>query len=102
MSPASFCSRVVVCRICLRNPVTSIARNIPTARRQISTTKALEQRRNDNLQTGYTSQYSVSSPDNGRGPIFDKREPNPLYPRDIKERVDAYVVGQEKAKVRIL
>ena len=80
----------------------SLSHALPSCRRRFSGPRTLSQsqRRNDNFSTGYTSEYSISPQGNGRGPIYDRKEPSPLFPRDIKDRVDAYVVGQEKAKVR--
>jgi hypothetical protein len=104
--------RTMTCSQCLRllpyrHPllrqrlVLSPARYTPAKYRCLSTTATAAQRRNDNFSTGYTNEYIIPAYGNGRGPIFDKKELHPLYPRDIKGRVDAYVVGQDKAKKAI-
>ncbi|SPQ27440.1 090e1e70-ab4f-49fd-9a42-a50519227366 [Thermothielavioides terrestris] len=56
-------------------------------------------RRTNDFTSGYTSTYDPNQ-ETGRGPIFDKHTfgvPQ-FYPRDLKRRVDDYVVGQERAK----
>lgn len=52
--------------------------------------------------SGFTSSYDPNQ-ETGRGPIFNKHTfgvPQ-FYPRDLKARVDDYVVGQERAKKTI-
>ncbi|KAL2179986.1 P-loop containing nucleoside triphosphate hydrolase protein [Thermothelomyces heterothallicus CBS 202.75] len=59
-------------------------------------------RRSNYSASGYTSSYDPNQ-DTGRGPIFNKHTfgvPQ-FYPRDLKARVDDYVVGQERAKKTI-
>jgi len=59
-------------------------------------------RRSNSFNSGYTSTYDPSQ-DTGRGPIFNKHTfgvPQ-FYPRDLKRRVDDYVVGQDRAKKTI-
>ncbi|KAK4250161.1 P-loop containing nucleoside triphosphate hydrolase protein [Corynascus novoguineensis] len=59
-------------------------------------------RRSNYSASGYTSSYDPSQ-DAGRGPIFNKHTfgvPQ-FYPRDLKARVDDYVVGQDRAKKTI-
>ncbi|KFA50499.1 hypothetical protein S40293_03012 [Stachybotrys chartarum IBT 40293] len=59
-------------------------------------------RRNPDLNSGFTGSYDPSL-DSGRGPMFDRASfgvPQ-FYPRDLKKRVDDYVVGQERAKKTI-
>ena len=59
-------------------------------------------RRSNSFNSGYTSTYDPSQ-DLGRGPIFNKPTfgvPQ-FYPRDLKRRVDDYVVGQDRAKKTI-
>ena len=59
-------------------------------------------RRSNYFNSGYTSTYDPSQ-DTGRGPIFNKPTfgvPQ-FYPRDLKRRVDDYVVGQDRAKKTI-
>lgn len=52
--------------------------------------------------SGYTSTYDPTQ-DTGRGPIFAKHTVGvpQFYPRDLKRRVDDYVVGQNRAKKTI-
>ncbi|KAK4214017.1 ATP-dependent Clp protease [Rhypophila decipiens] len=59
-------------------------------------------RRPQNFDSGFSSSYDPSQ-DAGRGPIFAKSTfgvPQ-FYPRDLKRRVDDYVVGQDRAKKTI-
>ncbi|KAK3315193.1 P-loop containing nucleoside triphosphate hydrolase protein [Apodospora peruviana] len=59
-------------------------------------------RRSQDFNSGFTSSYDPSQ-DAGRGPIFAKSTfgvPR-FYPRDLKRRVDDYVVGQDRAKKTI-
>src|SRR5690606_34724297 len=60
-------------------------------------------RRTQDFNSGYTTSYDPSE-DSGRGPMF-KNKANfgvpPFYPRDLKKRVDEYVVGQDRAKKTI-
>lgn len=59
-------------------------------------------RRTQDFNSGFTSSYDPSE-DTGRGPMFTKAKfgvPQ-FYPRDLKKRVDDYVVGQERAKKTI-
>jgi len=59
-------------------------------------------RRSQYFNSGFTSSYDPTL-DTGRGPIFSKPTfgvPQ-FYPRDLKRRVDDYVVGQERAKKTI-
>lgn len=71
-------------------------------RLSISATRAT-QRRAPDLNSSYTSSYDPSQ-DSGRGPMF-KNKANygvpQFYPRDLKKRVDDYVVGQDRAKKTI-
>ncbi|KAK1779397.1 P-loop containing nucleoside triphosphate hydrolase protein [Copromyces sp. CBS 386.78] len=51
---------------------------------------------------GFTSSYDPN--ENGRGPIFSNKASFGVprfYPRDLKRRVDDYVVGQDRAKKTI-
>ncbi|KAK0626162.1 P-loop containing nucleoside triphosphate hydrolase protein [Immersiella caudata] len=67
-----------------------------------STFLAVAPRRSQYFNSGFTSSYDPSQ-DTGRGPIFAKSTfgvPQ-FYPRDLKRRVDDYVVGQERAKKTI-
>ncbi len=67
-----------------------------------STFLALAPRRSQDFNSGFTSSYDPTL-DTGRGPIFAKSTfgvPQ-FYPRDLKRRVDDYVVGQDRAKKTI-
>ncbi|KAG7115859.1 ATP-dependent clpX-like chaperone [Verticillium longisporum] len=72
-----------------------------TYRRSISLTvprPSSSSRRTQDFSSGFTSSYDPS--DEGRGPMFNKTNfavPS-FYPRDLKKRVDEYVVGQHRAK----
>lgn len=73
-------------------------------RSSFATTRALlsAPRRSQYFSSGYTTSYDPSQ-ETGRGPIFSKNQfgvPQ-FYPRDLKRRVDDYVVGQERAKKTI-
>jgi ATP-dependent Clp protease ATP-binding subunit ClpX len=55
--------------------------------------------RTPDLNSGFTGSYDPTT-ESGRGPMFNKTNfgvPQ-FYPRDLKKRVDEYVVGQERAK----
>ncbi|TQN72138.1 ATP-dependent clpX-like chaperone [Colletotrichum shisoi] len=59
-------------------------------------------RQTQDFNSGFTSTYDPAS-DAGRGPMFNKNSfgvPQ-FYPRDLKKRVDDYVVGQDRAKKTI-
>ncbi|KAL2259944.1 hypothetical protein VTK26DRAFT_6200 [Humicola hyalothermophila] len=59
-------------------------------------------RRSQYFNSGFTTSYDPSQ-EIGRGPIFHKHTfgvPQ-FYPRDLKRRVDDYVVGQDRAKKTI-
>lgn len=56
-------------------------------------------RRTPDFNSGFTGSYDPTA-ELGRGPMFNKANfgvPQ-FYPRDLKRRVDEYVVGQERAK----
>ncbi|KAI8960867.1 P-loop containing nucleoside triphosphate hydrolase protein [Daldinia sp. FL1419] len=58
-------------------------------------------RRSSEFSSGFTSSYDPN--EEGRGPMFSKNTfgvPQ-FYPRDLKKRVDEYVVGQDRAKKTI-
>ncbi|KAH7311752.1 putative MCX1 protein [Stachybotrys elegans] len=80
--------------------------NCPARRGQcrlLSTTRpAAIVRRTPDLNSGFTGSYDPSV-ETGRGPMFDKAifGVTRYYPRDLKKRVDEYVVGQERAKKTI-
>ncbi|KAK3946283.1 P-loop containing nucleoside triphosphate hydrolase protein [Diplogelasinospora grovesii] len=66
------------------------------------TLRAIGPRRSQHFDSGFSSSYDPSQ-DSGRGPIFAKNTfgvPQ-FYPRDLKKRVDDYVVGQDRAKKTI-
>jgi ATP-dependent Clp protease ATP-binding subunit ClpX len=61
----------------------------------------LAHRRTQDLSSSFSSTYDPD--EEGRGPMFNKSAfgvPQ-FYPRDLKKRVDEYVVGQERAKKTI-
>ncbi|PNP86616.1 hypothetical protein FNYG_00072 [Fusarium nygamai] len=63
---------------------------------------SIASRRNNDFNSGFSSSYDPSV-DAGRGPMFNKTNfgvPQ-FYPRDLKKRVDDYVVGQDRAKKTI-
>ncbi|CAK7264948.1 ATP-binding protein [Sporothrix epigloea] len=56
-------------------------------------------RRSQEFNSGFSSSYDPTE-DSGRGPMFNKAKfgvPQ-FYPRDLKKRVDNYVIGQDRAK----
>lgn len=59
-------------------------------------------RRTQDFNSGFTSSYDPTA-DSGRGPMFNKSNYGvpQFYPRDLKKRVDDYVVGQDRAKKSI-
>ncbi|KAL0470472.1 ATP-dependent Clp protease [Neurospora intermedia] len=65
---------------------------------------ALSPRRSQSYNNqGFTSSYDPNQ-ENGRGPIFSNKASfgvPQFYPRDLKRRVDDYVVGQDRAKKTI-
>ncbi|KAI0019821.1 ATP-dependent Clp protease [Xylariomycetidae sp. FL0641] len=66
-----------------------------------STTLRVAPRRTTDFNSGFTSSYDPT--EEGRGPMFSKSSfgvPQ-FYPRDLKKRVDEYVVGQDRAKKTI-
>ncbi|KAI2641982.1 P-loop containing nucleoside triphosphate hydrolase protein [Xylaria nigripes] len=79
----------------------SLAASSPkTTRRSLSTVTLLQAPlgRMSNFNSGFTSSYDPT--EEGRGPMFSKScigVPQ-FYPKDLKKRVDEYVVGQDRAK----
>ncbi|KAI1476609.1 P-loop containing nucleoside triphosphate hydrolase protein [Daldinia eschscholtzii] len=73
-----------------------------TPYRALSTSTAFRiARRSSEFNSGFTSSYDPT--EEGRGPMFSKNTfgvPQ-FYPRDLKKRVDEYVVGQDRAKKTI-
>ncbi|KAB5585750.1 P-loop containing nucleoside triphosphate hydrolase protein [Coniochaeta sp. 2T2.1] len=75
-----------------------------TRTRTVATTSLLRNnyRRTSDFTSGFSSSYDPTQ-DTGRGPMFSKATfgvPH-FYPRDLKKRVDDYVVGQDRAKKTI-
>ncbi|KAG5965868.1 hypothetical protein E4U58_002681 [Claviceps cyperi] len=68
--------------------------------RRLSTTAPRDvSNQSADLQSGFTGSYDPTI-ESGSGPMFNKAKfgvPQ-FYPRDLKKRVDEYVVGQERAK----
>ena len=59
-------------------------------------------RRTPDFNSGFTGSYDPTL-ESGRGPMFNKANfgvPQ-FYPRDLKKRIDEYVVGQDRAKKTI-
>ncbi|KAI0485860.1 P-loop containing nucleoside triphosphate hydrolase protein [Xylaria cf. heliscus] len=88
-----------------RPRASSLAVSAPKARRRaLSTTTILRTTpgRTTNFNSGYTSSYDPND-EGGRGPMFSKTSAGvpQFYPRDLKKRVDEYVVGQDRAKKTI-
>ncbi|KAF4980075.1 hypothetical protein FZEAL_3856 [Fusarium zealandicum] len=91
----------------LRQPPVAVSRSSsydPSSRhRHLSISRPLAaSRRNADFNSGFTGTYDPSI-DSGRGPMFNKSSfgvPQ-FYPRDLKKRVDDYVVGQDRAKKTI-
>ncbi|KAK8148146.1 hypothetical protein G3M48_000308 [Beauveria asiatica] len=70
--------------------------------RCLSTSGPVLVSRQADLNSGFTGTYDPTEI-SGRGPMFNKRRfgvPQ-FYPRDLKKRVDDYVVGQDRAKKTI-
>ncbi|PNY23176.1 Mitochondrial clpX-like chaperone MCX1 [Tolypocladium capitatum] len=74
-----------------------------TCRRHLSSSRPLwAGRRTADFNAGFTGSYDPTV-ESGRGPMFSKANfgvPQ-FYPRDLKQRVDEYVVGQDRAKKTI-
>ncbi|KAI0876370.1 P-loop containing nucleoside triphosphate hydrolase protein [Hypoxylon argillaceum] len=88
-----------------RHRASCLASSAPRARRRsLSTTTILRTTpgRTTNFDSGFTSSYDPSE-EGGRGPMFSKTSVGvpQFYPRDLKKRVDEYVVGQDRAKKTI-
>lgn len=64
-----------------------------------SVTGGIRRGRGQTFNSGYTNSYDPDQ-DAARGPIYDKGNFGVpcFYPRDLKQRIDDYVVGQERAK----
>ncbi|KAF5714463.1 ATP-dependent Clp protease ATP-binding subunit [Fusarium globosum] len=102
-------------RCCLCHLSRCVTRPIPTTTRCLSSSNSrlrqqyryisgssIASRRNNDFNSGFSSSYDPSV-DAGRGPMFNKTNfgvPQ-FYPRDLKKRVDDYVVGQDRAKKTI-
>ncbi|KAI1178186.1 P-loop containing nucleoside triphosphate hydrolase protein [Nemania sp. FL0916] len=88
-----------------RSRASSFAASASQSRaRALSTTVALQTApgRTTNFNSGFTSSYDPNEED-GRGPMYSKTPAGmpQFYPRDLKKRVDEYVVGQDRAKKTI-
>lgn len=89
------------------SPLRSRTSNLPLLRhvgsRKFTASAALQvARRPPNLNSGFSSSYDPAL-DTARGPMFTRPSfgvPQ-FYPRDLKARVDEYVVGQDRAKKTI-
>ncbi|SCN64827.1 related to MCX1 protein [Fusarium fujikuroi] len=102
-------------RCCLCHLSRCVTRPVPTTTRCLSSSNSrlrqqyryisgssIASRRNNDFNSGFSSSYDPSI-DAGRGPMFNKTNfgvPQ-FYPRDLKKRVDDYVVGQDRAKKTI-
>ncbi|CVK96536.1 related to MCX1 protein [Fusarium proliferatum] len=102
-------------RCCLCHLSRCVTRPVPTTTRCLSSSNSrlrqqyryisgssIASRRNNDFNSGFSSSYDPSV-DAGRGPMFNKTNfgvPQ-FYPRDLKKRVDDYVVGQDRAKKTI-
>ncbi|KAI1734887.1 P-loop containing nucleoside triphosphate hydrolase protein [Xylaria scruposa] len=89
----------------VRPRASSLAIPAPKApSRALSTTTILRTTpgRTTNFNSGFTSSYDPNE-EAGRGPMFSKTSAGvpQFYPRDLKKRVDEYVVGQDRAKKTI-
>ncbi|KAJ3562169.1 hypothetical protein NPX13_g8662 [Xylaria arbuscula] len=87
-----------------RPRASSLANTVPKTRhRLLSTTTHLRSYpgRTPSFDSGFTSSYDPN--EEGRGPMFNKTSIGApqFYPRDLKKRVDEYVVGQDRAKKTI-
>lgn len=70
--------------------------------RHFSAYTALRSKQTPDFSSGFTRSYDPAL-ESGRGPMFRKVNfgvPQ-FYPRDLKRRVDEYVVGQDRAKKTI-
>lgn len=113
MSP--FVRALPTARCCLCHLSRCATRPVPTTTRCLSSYNSrlrqqhryisgspIASRRNNDFNSGFSSSYDPSV-DAGRGPMFNKTNfgvPQ-FYPRDLKKRVDDYVVGQDRAKKTI-
>ena len=91
--------------VLLRRPIlrTPVFRPTPSPR-AFSSSRLLASapRRSSNFSSGFSSTYDPSN-ETSRGPIFNSASVGvpQFYPRDLKKRVDEYVVGQDRAKKTI-
>ncbi|KAI0484535.1 ATP-dependent Clp protease [Xylariaceae sp. FL0804] len=86
-----------------RPRASSLSVTVPRAHRRTLSHSALRpaSRRISDFNSGFTGTYDPD--EEGRGPMFAKSSfgvPQ-FYPRDLKKRVDEYVVGQDRAKKTI-
>ncbi|KAI1636800.1 ATP-dependent Clp protease [Biscogniauxia mediterranea] len=92
-------------RTLARPRAASLALYSPRARRRTFSTSPIFRiapRRTTDFNSGFTSSYDPN--EEGRGPMFSHKSSfgvPQFYPRDLKKRVDEYVVGQDRAKKTI-
>ncbi|KAI5923782.1 ATP-dependent Clp protease [Camillea tinctor] len=93
-------------RTLARPRAASLALYPPRARRRTFSTSPIFRitpRRTPDFNSGFTSIYDPGN-EEGRGPMFSHKSSfgvPQFYPRDLKKRVDEYVVGQDRAKKTI-
>lgn len=80
-----------------------LTHRLPRHRSLSASATAFASRRTPDFNSGFTGSYDPTL-ESGRGPMFTKSSgvgvPQ-FYPRDLKKRVDDYVVGQDRAKKTI-
>ncbi|KAI1495848.1 ATP-dependent Clp protease [Biscogniauxia marginata] len=92
-------------RVLARPRASSLALSTPRIRRRALSTSTIFRtapRRTSDFNSGFSSSYDPS--EEGRGPMFSHKSSfgvPQFYPRDLKKRVDEYVVGQDRAKKTI-
>ncbi|ELQ43364.1 ATP-dependent Clp protease ATP-binding subunit clpX [Pyricularia oryzae Y34] len=86
------------CSSCPRLLTNHVATHAGSRSFSVSCRAPAASRRTQDFGSGYTSSYDPE--ESGRGPMFSKPSfgvPQ-FYPRDLKRRLDEFVVGQERAK----
>ncbi|TLD34001.1 hypothetical protein PspLS_00840, partial [Pyricularia sp. CBS 133598] len=86
------------CSSCPRLLTNHVATHACSRSFSVSCRTPAASRRTQDFGSGYTSSYDPE--ESGRGPMFSKPSfgvPQ-FYPRDLKRRLDEFVVGQERAK----
>ncbi|KAL7931104.1 P-loop containing nucleoside triphosphate hydrolase protein [Trichoderma chlorosporum] len=86
------------------SPIQKYRVTVPPGRygRHLSVYPSLRSKQTPDFTSGFTRSYDPAM-ESGRGPMFRKVNfgvPQ-FYPRDLKRRVDEYVVGQDRAKKTI-